>query len=715
MNDETTLKPNDDRESLYHDARTRYEVGTGYWSDWRRLCRLDRTFYAGEQWMENDRNRREIQKRPCLTINRLPVFARQIIGDARQNKPAIKIMPAEDGDVQIAEIYEGLIRNIENTSVAEDAYDTAFENALVGGFGAWRVCTDYVSDDTFDQHILIERIREPLGITIDPAAERADFSDALWLFYEFDMSKEEFKSKWPDADVSDFASNQYMAGWLQRDTVRVAEYWYKEEVTKTLYLLRDGTVTDQHVAPELVVKQRSVKSFRIRYAVMSGREIIDGPHDWAADLFPFAIVVGEEYVNNGRVDYRGIVRNAMDAQRMYNYWRTMETETIAMAPKSPMLVAAEQVEGLEDEWENLSTRPMPFVRYNANTNAPMPAPIQPPQIPTAYANASAVCVDEIKSTTGLFNASLGESGSETSGRAILARQREGDTATYLWMDNWMRAIRYTGRLLVQLIPKIYDTERIVRVLGIDGQHQNVAINKTVMGDDGQPVVVNDLSFGRYDVVVESGPSYATQRTEAANSMVAFIQAMPSAAPLVADLIAKNMDWPGAEEIAQRLRTMLPQQLQDNSGLPPEIQQMIDQGKELIAKQQQEIEKLRDEVEDKDEDRRLKQYEIDVRAALESAKLVAGQPDMGALAMQVASILAEHITATAAAAPDVTEINEEPEDAAEESGVESPGVHGMPQEFPEQNEQPEMMQGGDIDAAALQALANEQQPTEGGTL
>ena len=236
-----------------------------------------------------------------------------------------------------------------------------------------------------------------------------------------------------------------------------------------------------------------------------------------------------------------------------------------------------------------------------------------------------------------------------------------------------------------------------------------------MGNDGQPVVVNDLSFGRYDVVVESGPSYATQRTEAANSMVAFIQAMPAAAPLVADLIAKNMDWPGAEEIAQRLRTMLPQQLQDNSGLPPEIQQMIDQGQALIAKQQAEIEKLRDEVEDRDEDRRLKQYEIDVRAAIESAKLVAGQPDVSALAMQVASILAEHITATAAAAPDVTEINEEPEDAAEESGIESPEAHGMPQEFPEQPEQPEMMQGGDIDAAALQALANEQQPTEGGTL
>lgn len=656
-------------------ARERYEQAASYWGEWRKAAREDREFFAGDQWLPADRNNREIQCRPILTINRLPVFARQIIGDARQNKPSIKIYPAEDGDVEIAEIYEGLIRNIEYVSSAPDAYDTAFESAVICGIGAWRVCTDYVSDDAFEQHILIERIREPLSITIDPNSERADFSDAEWLFYEYDLSKEEFKHKWPDADLSDFATSDAMPGWLDRDSVRVAEYWFKERAKKTIYLLGDGTVTDKMIPGLQVIRQRDVESVKVRRATMAGWTFLDEPQDWPGTMFPFAIVTGEEYRIKNKTDYRGIVRNAIDAQRMYNYWRTMETENIALAPKTPFLVADDQIEGLEQEWNNLNTVPMPYVRYNANSQAPMPHQIQPPQIPTAYANASAVCVDEIKSTTGLFNASLGEGGTESSGRAILARQREGDTATFLWVDNLNRAIRYTGKILVELIPKIYDSERIIRVLGPDASNEQVAINRVVGDGMGGTTIINDLSFGRYDVIVESGPSFATKRIEALNNMVEIARMNPAIMQVAGDLMVKAMDWEGAEEIAERLKLMLPPQIlaaekqcddgEEGPQIPPEIQAQIQQGMQLIEQQKARIDELEDELEDKDEDRRLKQYEIDVKAEIEAAKIVAANPDASMIAAKAAQILAQQFMTQAASMQDVTESGEDEQESPEQ--------------------------------------------------
>ena len=665
----------DKNQDAFAKARERYEHAASYWGEWRKAAREDREFFAGDQWLPADRNNREIQCRPILTINRLPVFARQIIGDARQNKPSIKIYPAEDGDVEIAEIYEGLIRNIEYVSSAPDAYDTAFESAVICGIGAWRVCTDYVSDDAFEQHILIERIREPLSITIDPNSERADFSDAEWLFYEYDLSKDEFKHKWPDADLSDFATSDAMPGWLDRDSVRVAEYWFKERTKKTIYLLGDGTVTDKMIPGLQVIRQREVESVKVKRATMAGWTFLDEPQDWPGTMFPFAIVTGEEYRIKNKTDYRGIVRNAIDAQRMYNYWRTMETENIALAPKTPFLVADDQIEGLEQEWNNLNTVPMPYVRYNANSQAPMPHQIQPPQIPTAYANASAVCVDEIKSTTGLFNASLGEGGTESSGRAILARQREGDTATFLWVDNLNRAIRYTGKILVELIPKIYDSERIIRVLGPDASNEQVAINRVVGDGMGGTTIINDLSFGRYDVIVESGPSFATKRIEALNNMVEIARMNPAIMQVAGDLMVKAMDWEGAEEIAERLKLMLPPQIlaaekqgddgEEGPQIPPEIQAQIQQGMQLIEQQKARIDELEDELEDKDEDRRLKQYEIDVKAEIEAAKIVAANPDASMIAAQAAQILAQQFMNQAASMQDVTESGEDEQESPEQ--------------------------------------------------
>lgn len=353
-----------------------------------------------------------------------------------------------------------------------------------------------------------------------------------------------------------------------------------------------------------------------------------------------------------------------------------------------MLVTAEQIDGHEEHWKRALTGNLPFLTYNNEQGAPMPQRLNAGLPDNQAERAAMLAVDELKSTTGIFSASLGEQGNETSGRAILARQREGDTATYAYIDNLGRAIRHSARVIIDLIPHIYNTERVIQVMGVDGQKTLERINATM--EDGSKV--NDLTTGKYDLVVTVGPSYATKRIEALNNMVEIAKMNPAIMQVAGDLMVKAMDWEGAEEIADRLKLMLPPQIlqaeQEGEGqqIPPELQAQIDQGMQLIEQQKAEIEKLQDELEDKDEDRRLRQYEIDVKAAIEAAKIAAANPDTSAVAQQAAQILAQQWMEMAASAPDVTEEPEGMEMERELPDMEGGMPMGMPEELP-----PEMME------------------------
>ncbi len=687
-----------EKDPLFTEAMRRYKASVEATQENRVDMIDDQRFASGDQWPDDVKALRV--GRPMQTINRLPAFIDQIVGDARQNKVAIKVFAGEDGDVEVAKIYSGLIRSIENRSNADFAYDTALEQTATFGFGAWRIKTRYVDDDTFDQEVTIERIPNALNVHFDPSAIQPDYSDAEYVIVVDSISKDEFKARWPKASESNFQTEHMQAGWSSGDNMQIAEYWYKERTPATLYLLNDGTATfDRPTAPELVRERKSEKCV-VKMCIMSGAEVLEQA-EWAGRYIPIVGVNGKEDMVDGKRILRGIVRHAKDPQRMYNYWRTIDTETKALAPKAPVMVTTKQLDGLAEYWSDALSGNLPYLPYNPDPTAPMPQRLNAGMQDKGFEQAAMLAVDEMKATTGIYSAALGEQSNETSGRAILARQREGDTANFAYIDNLSRAIRYSARVIIDLIPKIYDTERVIEIMGIDGQKTLERINSARVNDDGMVEPVNDLTTGRYDLVVDVGPSYTTKRVEALNMMVEIAKMNPAIMQVAGDLIVKSMDWDGADAIAERLKRTVPANIigdeegEQEQEIPAEVQQMIEQGKQLIAQLQQENDQLKEENEDKDEDRRLKQYEIDVRAMLETAKLTAASPDINALSMQVAQILAQNIMGQAAAAPDVTE---EPEEQAGLNFGEPAEVEdGMREEEARQMmPEPEEMQQTDLD-------------------
>ena len=595
-------------------------------SENRREMLDDQKFAAGEQWPDAIAKKRQAEGRPIQTINRLPAFIDQVVGDARQNKPSIKVHAGEDGDEDIAAIYDGLIRAIQNESNADFAYDTAVEHTACFGFGAWRIKTDYESHDTFNQVILIERIVNPLNVYFDKNAQQPDYSDARHVAYLSQIPKDEYKKRWPKAEVSDF--KDFDAEWLgQDDCVVIAEFWYKEDEEATLYLVQDedGNYQTTLEKPPVfirIVDQRKTYIPKVKMCICSGAGTLE-ESDWAGQYLPIVGVNGKEDLVDGKRMLRGLVRFSKDAQRMYNYWRTVDTEQKALAPKAPVLVSAKQIEGLEDFWQKSLTDNLPYLVYNPDPTATIPQRLNAGIMDKGANEAALMCVDEMKSTTGIYSASLGEQDNEKSGRAILAQQRKGDTANFAYFDNVSRAIRYTGRAIIDLIPKIYDSARVIQIMGADGEKKLQRINQLAEVDGQQKFL--DLSAGKYDLVVTQGSNYATKRIEALNSMVEIARVNPAIMQIAGDLIVKAMDWDGAEEIAERLKKTLPPQLQDQdpNGLPPEVQGIIEQGKAQIDELTAKVKELESGQELKEDELRLKKYEIDVKAELELAKLSQG--------------------------------------------------------------------------------------------
>lgn len=524
-------------------------------------------FYLGglAQWDTDAATRRKNANRPVLTLNRLPAFVRQVTGDVRQNPPAIKVLPSKGKATKdAAEIFNGLIRNIEQQSMARSAYTKALENAAKTGIGAWRVVVQYSGDDMFEQDIRIKRINDPFSVLLDPLAQEPDKSDMRYGFFFQDLAEAEFKRRYPDAAVENMPTNvaDQSLSWRTAKTIRIAEYWYRKPMKRTLAQYADGTVRyadeplkEGEAPPEgKPVKTREVKVDQIRMCIVSGKEVLEGPYDWAGKYIPLVVVVGEEDSLDGRVVRKGMVHDMRDPQRVYNYTRTTAVEAVAMQPKAPFVGTVEQFKGLEAQWAKAGTDNVSVLPYNPDPRAPgAPQRSAPPIASQGLDVQSAQAVEDLKGIPGIYDASLGARSNETSGRAITARQREGETGTYHFVDNLGVGIWYTGRILVDLIPRIYDSTRIVRTLGEDGSAEMVEINKPEIDQRGQEVVLNDLSAGEYDVTVSTGPSFATKRAEASAFMTEFVRSFPKVADVAGDIIIANMDVPGADKIESRMK------------------------------------------------------------------------------------------------------------------------------------------------------------------
>jgi hypothetical protein len=540
---------------------------------------------------------------------------RQVTNDQRQNRPSGKVIPADDrADPQVAEIYDGVVRHIEYMSDADVAYDTACENQVTFGEGYWRLLTEYCDENTFDQDIKIERIRNSFSVYMDPTIQDPCGSDAKWCFITQDMTRDEYERLFPDATpitalMDQGTGDSATAQWVTQNTVRIAEYFYVEYKRVKLNLY-PGNVTLQEGEPEdrqmqamglMPVRSRMAQVPQVKWMKTNGYEILE-EQDWAGRWIPVIRVIGNEFEVDGQILVSGLVRNAKDAQRMYNYWVSQEAEMLALAPKAPFIGYGGQFEGYETQWKTANTQNWPYLEVNPDVTdgngsiLPLPQRAQPPMAQQGLIAAKMGAADDIKATTGQYDSSIGATSNERSGRAILARERQGDTGTYHFVDNLARAIRYSTRQIVDLIPKIYDTQRIARIIGIDGETKMARIDpmqpepvREVRDQAG--VVIEKIynpSVGKYDVVVTTGPSYLTKRQEAMDAMSQILQGSPQLWAVAGDLFVKNMDWPGAEELAARLRKTIDPKLledQDDPALQAANQQIQVLMQEMQAMQQ----------------------------------------------------------------------------------------------------------------------------------
>jgi hypothetical protein len=620
-----------DPSKILNQARDNFKDALDGWMGNRTEWADDLAFLEGDQWPTDIRADREKDGRPCLTINKLPSFVDQITGDQLQNRPQLKVTPVDDyADKPTAEIISGIIRNIERVSDAEVAYDTAFQAAAECGFGAWRILTDYIDSESFDQEILIERIANQFTVYPDPLANKIDYSDGRYMYVTEEIPQKVFEQMYPESTVNDWEEiPETLTDWITEEKVRVAEYWYKETKESKIYLVR-GPDGNETIVPEIpsdeydVVQSRTVENEEIWWLKTNGHEILEKPQKWAGDYFPIILVWGKERNLQGKKSYRGAIRDAKDPQRLYNYNRSLNAETTSLAPKAPYVMTPDQVSGHEHQWKTASKRNWPYLLYNPDMDKTVPPPQRqfPSQLSTAVQSEIIISDQEIHDTTGLQLASMGKASNERSGVAIQERKAEGDRGSYGYINSLGRAQKYQGKVLVNLIPKIYDTARIARIIGEDGKEKRVPVNQpfqTGATPEGSPIeAIYDLTVGRYDVAITIGPNFATQRQEAADSMMRFIKFAPQAGQVVMDLIAKYQDWPGAEEIEKRLRKILPPGMYEPEEgeppippPPPSPQEQIE-----LAKAQAELAKAQAQVQQEQIEVRIKELEV----AIQEAKL-----------------------------------------------------------------------------------------------
>lgn len=562
-----------------------------------------------EHWDPQIAKMRQDEGRPCLTIDKLGPVVRQVVNDARQNKPAIKVHPVDSGaDKKTAEVLDGLIRNIEYSSNADVAYDTAVECAVGGNVGYFRINAKYAHADTFDMDLGIERIANPRCVYEDPDATAADSSDWNKAFIVTRLSKEEYESQYGDEEKIDWSADCWQGDWLNQDGVLLAEWWTRTEYEKVIVRTADGKVYDEEALSENVelaalieagviqiTGKRKTKCFRVTQRILSGAKVLE-TNDWPGQYIPIVPVYGDEFWIDGVRYLRSLVHGAIDASRMFDVMRSTSVELWGLSPKVPYLVE-EGATDVDPNWNTANRVGHPFLMYAKGTNPPTRQPMDP-GVATGAMNEALAASDDIKSITGLYDASLGQRSNETSGRAIMARQREGDVSTFHFIDNLRRAIRHAGRILIDLIPHYYNKERIVRVIGEDGKEDAVPVNQQFQQTDpktGQPMTdemgqaimaLHDLTTGKYDVTVTSGPSFTTRREEAAYSMTEALRAFPMGANVIVPELAKNLDWPGADKIAEKLEQQAAGQL------PPEVAKLIEQGKAKIAQLEDENAKLK---------------------------------------------------------------------------------------------------------------------------
>lgn len=621
-----------DTNDIVATARRRFQLAKDFYGIARQQAVADTRFAMGDsdnrwQWPDDIVTSRISQKKVMLTVNITAQHCNQIINNIRQNRPASKVSPADDyADKRTAELIEGLLRNIKASSHADDAHDVASEHAIYGGEGYWRVRTEYESDTSFDQVIVIDPLPNPNLVFVDCFARKSDRSDAEWGFIFEDISKEEFKRKHPDIDAASWTNDP--GGWVQENTVRQAEYYYCEYVKDTVCLLSTGQTVLKSELKKYpfadIVKERPTERVEWHWCLLvGGNEDPIEKEVWPGKYLPIITVVGKELNVDGEIVRKGIVRDLKDSARMVNYAYSETVQSLALQNKIPYLAEAESIKGHEAIWQQANLENFAFLPYNAydENDKPLPKPERQQGSPMATAQVQLLqlSTEQMRASSGQQNANFGIRSEAQSGVGIQRLKVQGETATFHFPDNLAKALRYEDVVLIDLIQKIYDTPRVVRVLGLDGKMDKVMLDPgmdrphaEVEGNSEDEQAIQRIfnpQLGRYDVVIDTGPTYQTQRQEAADRLTEMTTRNPQLMQVAGDIIVRAQDFPMSEELARRLeKTIPPALLQDDKKLqiPPEVQAQMDAAQQHLEGAGQMIQQLQAELKEAQEKTQLEQ-------------------------------------------------------------------------------------------------------------
>lgn len=589
-------------EDILAEARKRFKLAVDAESEQRELSIDDINFRHGDQWDESAKQTRKQQQRPCLTINKMEQRVDQVTGDQRMNRMGALIRTtngasSNNESYDLAQAMMGVIKGIEHQCMAKTAYDTAFDHAVGHGFGFWRIVTEFSDDDSFEQDIVIKRVQNSMRVYLDPTAEHVTKMDAKWGFVTKLVDKDEY----PNASW-DYGRGEEWSLWKEDGMNRVAEYFRLVPEKKIVWLIdgktivvkdKDSDIRDELTADGVVpAKQREIEVNRCEWYEISACEVFK-KKDFPSKYIPIIPCYGKELNVQGKTFYRGVIRHAKDPQRIYNYTRSASVEQVALTPKAPYIVEENQLGNHKQMWETANTVNYSALVYKHKAGVPMPVRVPPPQPSAGWIAESNLSDADIDAASGLYKASLGAPSNERSGKAINARKTEGDVGTFHFHDNRALSLQHSYTVLVDMIPRVYDNQRMVDIVRPDDKDDVITLNQTVVDrQTGEIKKVFDLSMGKYHITVDVGASYTTQREMASQSMMELIQYAPQLAERVLDLIAKNLDWPGADEIAARL--------EDKRLTPQEVQVEIQKAVEGALQAR--------DLDQKDEELEIKRYE-----------------------------------------------------------------------------------------------------------
>ena len=642
-------------EDILDAAKERFRNSLDSDKDEREQAYKDTCFaidHEGCQWPADIRTNRETDSppRPCLVLNKIPEKIDQVEGEFRQLRPSVKIRGVDSqADPKVAEILSGIVRHIEyNSNAHSEAYNTSHSSTLYSGRGAWRIDIEDAEEDPFIRDIKINRIPNVLTVYWDPASKKLDKSDSDYFFVTEEINRKNFKAEYPDEELGQDweADAKTWEDWRTDEKIRIAEYWWREKEKRKFYRVRrevEGQEPEEFTTDEPiefideVLEEKEVSVPKIKWCKMISNRILEGPHGHTGKYIPIIIEIGKEVNVSGQAKTRGMVRFAKEPQQMYNYWSSTATETYALAPKSPYLATSAMLHKHLTQWNQANTKNYPFLLWEVDPKAPGLGPKRelPPQVSSAIAHELIRMEHDIMSSMGIYQASLGDEGQEKSGKAITARQRQGSIGSYTFTSNFQTALAYSTKILIDLIPKVYDTERILRIRGEDDTEKTVPINARpnapfmqqgnnefspdLISEPRENVTeyVNDLSVGKYDVAVTIGPSYTTQREEAAAMLIDLVKAFPQIGMAAIDIIVANLDIPGSDELISRVKKMIPPELKD-----PEPGEEGQQAQEQPPDPQVMIEMQKLQMEEREQDR--KDFETQIKAIVDMMKVDADE-------------------------------------------------------------------------------------------